>query len=90
MSVENRVKMKQSKYGDSIQLMMFEEDFIDLENGAGAITGKSIILCKEDGSIQLTFVSGNDILTDMVAGDFRALPPESSVTIMTGKFDFAS
>ena len=73
----------------SIQAMPFVEDFIDLDNTAGSIGNKVLVLCKIDGGITLTFASGAIKATTMAEGQSRALPVGCTVTIASGAFDFA-
>jgi len=71
----------------AIQSMPFVENFIDI--GSGNISGMTLIMCKADGAITITFDGGGIKVTTMTEGQVRKLPHGCTVTITSGTFDFA-
>lgn len=73
----------------AIQAMPFVDGFVDLGSTADPVAGKSLIMCKTAGIVNVTFDGGNDTDTSMEEGQVRSLPHGCTVTITSGTYDFA-
>ncbi len=82
------MNLKVDGNGTAVQSMPFVQGYIDLTTGT--VTGRGVILCKVDGSVQLNFVDETNKTVTMSEGQDRSLPSTIvSVTVLTGTFDFA-
>ena len=78
--------MEHDKALNVIQVMPFVEGRIALTSGT--IGNTTLIQCNTDGDLTLTFPSGNTKEVSMLAGTHRSIAKGSTITILSGSFDF--